>query len=290
MNINLRMEQEGYFIAEVSGGERGTIVFDPSENLILNSGFVKLLSSNVNVLQYISVGTGNSPPQATQTMLDNRIATTDRNAQSVYSYVPIQDAPEAFGQTAFSVQFNRGVAAGNLTEVSVGWTSDGLENWSRALFTDSLGNPTAITVRSDEFLRITYVLKRYVPIPWTGSLTYDNDGEPATTTVTISPGSVNSIAGNGSGGNRRLVGGPNQVPATFVDNPLPNQVRWRLFYDLEYGNPEIASIVTTVSGAQNSSPHLIPAGTTITFDPPIPKTNEFDITFDFILTLARRVP
>lgn len=289
MQIPIRVEQEGFYIAQVSGGERGDYTFPVSCNMILNNGIARLLSQNANVLQYISVGTGNSPPHEDQDTLDQRIATTNRNAAHSYSYVPATHAPQAYGQTAFSVQFDRGQAAGNLSEVSVGWHATGLQNFSRALFQDSMGNPTTITVKDDEFLRITYILRRYVPIPWTGIMEYDDDGLPATTQVTVSPGTNTSTTGNGSGGNVRHAWLPsNTAQLTFVDNPQWNQLRWRIFFDLDYGNPAISSIV--ISSNNGNSPNLIPAGTTITFDPPIPKTNEFDVTIDLLLTVARRVP
>lgn len=292
MIIPVQLEHEGYFIAEVSGGERGIIEFPIATNLILDSGIRKLLNSGVNVLRYISVGTGNSTPNTAQTMLDQRIATTDRKLAYEYKYVPIQDTPEAYGQTAVSVQFDRGIAAGNLTEVAIGWTSDGSENWSRSLFKDSVGDPTAITVKSDEFFRVTYVLRRYVPIPWVGIMTYNDEIEgivtPVQTTVTVSPGVNTGVTGNGSGGNVKHVWISNTGPiASFGETVAYNQIKWKIFYDLDYGNPQIASITT--SGNNGNQPQLIPAGTTITFDPPIPKTNEFDVTIELLLTVARRV-
>lgn len=290
--VHIAYECEGFFIAETFGGERGHITYPISQNMILDAGIRKLLGSDVNVLQYISVGTGNSPPKETQTTLDYRIATTNRNAATSYRYVPIQDAPEAYGQTQFSAQFARGVAAGNLTEVAIGWTSDGSENWCRSLFKDSEGLPTAITVKSDEFFRVTYILKRYVPIPWVGIMNYDDDGLPAQTTMTVSPGVNTGINGNGSAGNRRhvYVGQSGNGNASFGSQPNFNQILWSVFYDLDYANPQLASIVTGTQSGWGNTPQLIPAGTTITFDPPIPKTNEFDITVDFLLTIARRVP
>lgn len=293
MIIPIVSECEGFFIGETFGGERGHITHPISTNMILDSGIRKLLNSDINVLQYISVGTGNSPPTASQTMLDSRLATTNRKAAYEYKYVPIADAPEAYGQTMFSCQFDRGVAAGNLTEVAVGWTADGTENWSRSLFKDSASAPTAITVKSDEFFRVTYILKRYVPIPWVGSMTYDDDGLPATTEVTVSPGVNTSINGNGSAGNRRHVHVANAgsgAVASFGTSPQYNQLLWKVFFDLDFGNPQIATITTGTASGWGSQPQLIPAGTTITFDPPIPKTNEFDVTVDLLLTVARRVP
>jgi hypothetical protein len=56
--------------------------------------------------------------------------------------------------------FAVGVAAGNLSEVGVGWSA-GL--FARALIVDALGEPTTVTVLSDEVLLVLYEIQLYPP-------------------------------------------------------------------------------------------------------------------------------
>jgi hypothetical protein len=58
-------------------------------------------------------------------------------------------------------QFAVGTAAGNLSEVGVGW-STGL--FARALIVDSLGDPTTVTVLADEILLVLYEIQLYPPL------------------------------------------------------------------------------------------------------------------------------
>lgn len=290
--LALNQTCEGYFLCEASGGERGTVQFPIVRNQILDIGITTLLNTTTNILQYIGVGTGNSTPDPSQSTLDNMIAITNRNSTTTHSYHAAMGDTPAYGQTAFSVQFDRGQAAGNLSEVCVGWTANGAQNWSRALFRDSNGDPTTITIRSDEFFRVTYICRRYVPPVWTGIMAYDDDGVMKETTVTINPGSsTTSGSGLGSAGLIRYAtttGG--NTFSWIAAQPAPNQKQWRVSYSLEQGNPSISSITMTSMSGLASVSHIIPSGTTITFDPPITKTNEFEVSIDFVLTITPRVP
>lgn len=79
--------------------------------------------------------------------------------------------PTPWVQNTLVFEFPAGRATGNLTEVGVGWTSDGViipnannnRVFSRALILDASGQPTTLTVLADEILRVTYMLRLYVP-------------------------------------------------------------------------------------------------------------------------------
>ena len=81
--------------------------------------------------------------------------------------------------------FGQGDAEGNLSEVGVGIQEATGGLFSRALILDGEGDPTTITVLSDEYLYVTYEIRRYVSIvDVTGTVTlrgivHDYVGRPA---------------------------------------------------------------------------------------------------------------
>lgn len=153
MTVKMGVEQAGRFKTIISGGKRGTIESPWQKNLILDAGITRLLGTIGSVLQFISVGAGSTAPTVGQTQLVSKIAHTNRNSSFTHGY----DSVDGFGWTKFQVQFAQGAAAGNISELGVGW--DGTNLWSRALVLDSEGNPTTITVLSDEFLTVIYELR-----------------------------------------------------------------------------------------------------------------------------------
>ena len=90
--------------------------------------------------------------------------------------------------------FAIGAAAGNLSELGVGWASSGTTLFSRALILDSGGTPTTITVLSDEYLYVTYE-HRFYPSETdaTGSIVFTgNIG--GTYTYTLRPAQIDSTS------------------------------------------------------------------------------------------------
>ena len=88
-------------------------------------------------------------------------------------------------------RFGQGVAAGNLTEVGI--RSDAGPNsalFSRALIVDSGGNPTTLTILSDEYLDVTYELRFY---PEMNDQTYDLTLYGENYSVLVRPANVTSV-------------------------------------------------------------------------------------------------
>lgn len=170
------------------------------ENLITNGGLDRFgthaptNSSGSNpedtwrghALPQFHVGSGNTAPAVTDTALQTLVA-------SVNSGGPTRSANYATGyaQDIYSAQFGEGVAQGNLSEIGIGNVTD---LFSRALILDDLGNPTTITVLSNEFLTVYYTLR--VNIPQSDVVTtvsIDIDGVPTNHTVTIRPAWANTV-------------------------------------------------------------------------------------------------
>lgn len=132
------------------------VLADWFPNLILDGGLDRM-GANSDYLNWCQVGSGSTAPVAAQTALVNRIAGTS-TVQA--SSTGAQASAPYYGWLRRTYRFAQGVAAGNLSEVGVGWASTG-SLFSRALILDGGGSPTTITVLSDEALDVTYELRRY---------------------------------------------------------------------------------------------------------------------------------
>ena len=162
------------------------------ENLILDSGLNRLGTGSV--IDGACVGTGTATPANTQTTLASLLRVTNTE-QSRVELSGSTTAPY-YAECRIIYRFAAGTAAGNLSEVGLGWGASAGANtmsglWCRALIKDSAGNPTTITVLSDEVLDIVYTLQLHPPTSdITG--TFDLSGEAYQ--YTLRAASVNSRA------------------------------------------------------------------------------------------------
>lgn len=148
------------------------------DNIITNQGLNRI-GTNSDWLSAVQVGSGTAAPSVNDTGLQSFVAgttteqATSSSAQSTTPYYITRSVTRRFGT---------GAAAGNLSEVGVGWAATGSTLFSRALIVDGGGNPTTITVLADEVLDVTYQLRVYPPsTDVTGSVTITGIGSVATT-------------------------------------------------------------------------------------------------------------
>jgi hypothetical protein len=135
-------------------------------NLITDNGLELIGNTSGNFLAACRVGSGNTTPVNTDNALVAQVAGTSTNS-SVYGGV---DVSPRYGYRRITYVFARGAAAGNLTEVGISpVTTGGL--LSRALILDGDGNPTTVTVLSDEILSVTYEFRTYLPDDVDSSIT-----------------------------------------------------------------------------------------------------------------------
>jgi len=143
------------FIASRPDGSQRKFEF---ENLILDQGLDRIgLGGVFNCCQ---VGSGSTAPVFGNTGLQTLVATKVSPETSVAGS---QDSAPYFGWLRQRYRFAEGDAAGNLREVGIGWGSSG-QLFSRALIKDGAGDPTVITVLSDEVLDVTYEIRLYPPL------------------------------------------------------------------------------------------------------------------------------
>lgn len=139
-------------------------------NMILDSGLDNLGiaagRSLISAADRCHVGTSNTAPSAGQTSLISRIAgTTNTFSPSATFAVEGTYGVDACRVVTLYRQFDEGTAAGVLREIGFGLSGDtnGTNLTSRALITDGAGNPTDVTVLSDEILQVSYQLRFYFP-------------------------------------------------------------------------------------------------------------------------------
>lgn len=165
-------------VIEIPGTRR--LAADWFDNIITDGGLERMATES-NWIGYCQVGTGNTAPAAGNSTLDSYLA----NTNYVVSYSnSAQATPPYYASKTATYRFAEGVAAGNLSEIAVGWAASG-SLYSRALILDGAGSPTTITVLSDEYLDATYQLRIYPPtVDVTGTVdfagvTYDYIGRAA---------------------------------------------------------------------------------------------------------------
>jgi len=134
------------------------LVADWFDNLILDQGLNRLGTGPV--ISYVHVGSGATAPVAANTAMQTFVAAT--NTQTTGAVDGTQPTPPYYGWRRWVFRFPAGAAAGNLSEVGVGWAT-GANLFSRALILDGVGVPTTKTVLSDEYLDVTYELRLYPP-------------------------------------------------------------------------------------------------------------------------------
>lgn len=175
MNIEIQSEVQGLyslckFKVDVDGkeieGSRQEIA--PFKNLITNAGLDRMGAFS-DWMQYCQVGSGSTPASVNDGALVAKIAA----ATPLSAAGGIQSSAPYYASKTLIYQFNAGVAAGNISEVGIGWLAAG-GLFSRALIVDGSGTPTTITVLADEILQVTYQFRYYVPTTdKTGTITLD---------------------------------------------------------------------------------------------------------------------
>ena len=171
---NLHVGVKGRFqIFKGKEGQPRELVADWFDNLILNSG-LDLLGTEETVIHGVYVGTSNVEPDVGQTALLGYRAYSDSTIGVSRPSDNIQTVPPYRVLRYFGYRFGQGAASGNLAEVGIGRSNNKL--FARSLIKDEQGNPTTITVLSDEYLDVIYGIEIYPPLT-DSQYTIDISGE-----------------------------------------------------------------------------------------------------------------
>lgn len=290
LNLKTEVKVQALFQCNVRKSNSDTIIKSTSwfPNIVLNQGLDRLGTGGV--LAYCRVGVGSSAPLATQTQLDQQVASTSSvNSGSTQYGV---NTAQGYSYVRLTYRFETGVAAGNISEVAVGWGSSGDNSlFNRALIRDVSNNITTVTVLDDEVLDVLVELRSYVSLTPKSALVSISGVQYE---LAIQPyiGSNNSIFSsayqclNSAGYSGRLssVGNtPSGDLGTFVvvnKSYLPGSLKkgFEIFWGLNYGN--VAPLRTVVS----TTPYCTYQ---VEFTPSIPKTSETVLRLAFEVSWGR---
>ena len=168
MNVQINNSVGARFklVARKASTEEITRETDWFKNIVLDTGLNQM--SVGTWIDRVRVGSGNSTPVASQTQLYNTIASTTTVLSGSESISKQTTTSPYYVAAKRTYRFGEGVAAGNISEVGCGWGT-GLALWNRALVKDLNGNPTTITVLSDEFLDVIVEVRYYPTQSFSGS-------------------------------------------------------------------------------------------------------------------------
>ncbi|RKG55236.1 hypothetical protein D7V64_02675 [Acinetobacter cumulans] len=268
-----------------------------SNNLVLNSGLARMSSGTW--IDRCVVGSGNSQPIPEQVALDNFLAKT----ATITNSVPIisTTAPYYYG-VRVTWRFAEGVAAGNISEVGLGWGDNNL--WNRALIKDTSGSPATITVLSDEYLDVISEVRLY---PSSGNASFNLiDGENIISEHTVTslpcvPGNPGAVFEkieapylyiyNGAAGtsiNALPTGTESSVNSVVTTYPTQTSVKSVFSIDLTSANMQHKSLKLGYAGLflrSNSLFNII--GYKMELTPPITKTSDQKMSYTFELSWGR---
>ncbi len=153
MNIGLA----GEFRCVVEKSD-GTIVSDTGyqRNLILDSGLDALSSGSTGIDLYCVIGAGNSEPMVSQTRLDSAITAEQGSGSPISNY---DGSSKYIISKKSSYRFASLGRDVNISELGLSQRYEGIYNYTsatRALIRDVNGNPTTISLLSDEQLTVYY--------------------------------------------------------------------------------------------------------------------------------------
>src|SRR5690606_26890682 len=165
-------------------------------NIIVNGAFDFWLqnATNTGIMGFVA-GAGTSTPQPTDTSLQSFLGGGGL-VQEGWVTKNTTVSPRSI-TVGVRIRAGEGAVVGNVAEIALCRGTTGTPNnstpiFNRARVVDEMGNPTTITVLSDEFLEVIYEITLYAIEGATGTLTINIDGTPTNFDYEIRPISMNS--------------------------------------------------------------------------------------------------
>jgi hypothetical protein len=267
------------------------------------------------------VGSGNTPPAEGDTALVSFIAGTNSKISQTHT-VQAGTSPR-YAQAVVVFEFGEGVAAGNVAEAAVSEVTSvptgATAIISRGLVVDGSEAPTVVTVQSDEFLRVTWRFRMFVPEDATGTVSLTIDGTPTNFDYTVratnmqgsntswtrasigvdgsyfvSDGGFNATICSGVSTQSTLVAYDNDMGADFPTNQRATAVSKAAYvanskqrsitltWSLAYGNVSFRSIFITPSTTNSEGKGYFQ----VLLSAAVTKVSTKVFTFQFTLALA----
>jgi len=177
---------------------KGNIIMRESAwcpNIIVNGAFDFWLqnATSIGIMGFVA-GAGTATPQPTDTSLQSYLG----GGGSVEEGWVIRNTTVSPRSITIGVRIraSEGAIVGNVAEIALCRGTTGTPNnstpiFNRARVVDEMGNPTTITVLSDEVLEVIYEITLYAIDGATGTLTINIDGTPTNFDYEIRPISMN---------------------------------------------------------------------------------------------------
>lgn len=197
-----------------------------------------------------------------------------------------------------------GVAAGNLSEVGMGWGNSNL--WNRALIKDINGNPTTITILSDEYLDVVSEIRiyptpsvsgsfslldkngnlisshTYTGMPFLAGSPNQNASKVQSLGFTCYSGNITGVASYPSGT------GSSDFGVTVSDtNPTSKSCRTKVSLALAYQNLTHKTLIFSYTGLLSQE---LAMGYQIQISPGITKTSSQSMDYTFEISWDRYTP
>lgn len=268
-------------------------------NIVLDTGLAQM--SVGTWLNRCCVGTGNSTPVATQTQLDTFKASTTTIQGNPAGGMQLTTLPY-YDWLRVTYRFGEGVAAGNISEVGLGWGNVNL--WNRALIKDTNGNPTTITVLADEYLDVITEIRVYPQETFSGSFNFLNKAGDIVSSHTYTgrayheapqayyyPMNIGVIEVYSTAMGTSPTGSPSGtalgfgVPTTS-EYPTPTSVKCKKTFATTDVNGEHRTILVRNTLLSPSSG----MGYQVEFSPTITKNNTMEITYTVSMSWGRYTP
>ena len=298
MNVQINNSVGARFklVARKASTEEITRETDWFKNIVLDTGLNQM--SVGTWIDRVRVGSGNSTPVASQTQLDNTIASTNTILSGSDSVKKQTTTSPYYVAAKRTYRFGEGVATGNISEVGCGWGT-GLALWNRALVKDLNGNPTTITVLSDEFLDVIIEVRYYPTQSFSGSFNLLNKTGQIVSSHTytglpqFNEGYVTFDKFRGystdlySGSMNNTTTSPSSILGsvnTSSTYPSPKTLTCTNNFQLATANGSIRTILqnfNTISGSNTWSAYKFE------INPPIVKTNQMALSFTFSISWNR---
>ncbi|QWT56591.1 tail fiber [Stenotrophomonas phage BUCT598] len=189
-------EFAGHFTLTVHNADGTVKETREFQNLITDNGLNLMAGSPPGfgwTLGNCQVGTASTPPVATNSTLGAFRAVAGLfNGQVSSGY----NATDKYHWRRWVYRFNQGAAAGNLTEIGIGWSGEAQGNlFSHALIVDTSGAPTTLVITANEFLTVTYELRNY---PKSGDVVTTATIDGVERTITVRPAQIERAGDWGS--------------------------------------------------------------------------------------------
>lgn len=167
-------------------------------NIIVNGAFDYWLQNvtTTGIMGFVA-GAGTSTPQPTDTSLQSFLGGGGSVEEGwVTKNTTVSPRSITLG---VRIRGGEGAVVGNVAEIALCRGTSGTPNnstpiFNRARVVDELGNPTTVTVLSDEILEVIYEITLYAIDGATGTLTINIDGTPTNFDYEIRPISMNSTS------------------------------------------------------------------------------------------------